>query len=240
MTQMAMRAAGVKTRSCVLIDDHETLREGAAAVLARAGVAVVAEIDCAPCAADLDACPELVVVDLQYNGSDERCRAVQGADAVALVAAHWPSAQLLVYTSSACDRCAVAAMAAGAHGFVRKGEGNAALAEAAIAVLDGGAWVPAWLARLIEQADARGGHAFGLTERQLEVLRHVARGLTHQQVANKLGVSLDTVKEHLAALRTRMQAVSTIDAVRLGAEAGLVAGFAPPEALACACWVSQY
>lgn len=221
---------------CLLIDDHETLRAGAGVVLGRAGIVVAGEMDCAPCAVQLDVEPDLVIVDLQYGGEREACRAVQGADAVALVAARWPHARVLVYTSSCCDRCAVAATAAGSHGHVRKVEGNAALVEAALTVLNGGVYVPAWLARLIERAEHDLGTPFNLTDRQLEVLQQVARGRTQQQVASTLGLTVGTVKEHLAGLRSRMQASSTIDAVRLGAQAGLVTGFAPPAALACSCW----
>lgn len=228
------RAEGDAT--CVVIDDHETLRLGVAAVLAQGGIHVIAEVDCGRCAMDLTMEPRLLVVDLQYGGEREACRAAQGADAIALVAARWPHARILVYTSSSCERCAVAAAAAGAHGHVRKVEGNAALVEAARVVLDGGTYVPAWLARLIERAEKDLGGPFKLTERQLEVLREIARGRTQQQVASKLNLTVDTVKEHMAALRSRMRAASTIDAVRLGAQAGLVGGFAPPSALACSCW----
>lgn len=223
----------------LLIDDHETLRAGAAGLLARSGIRVVGETDCCPCAVQLDLDPDLLVVDLQYGGEREACRAVQGADAVALVAARWPHARILVHTSSCCDRCAVAAITAGAHGHVRKVEGNAALVEAAVVVLEGGAYVPAWLARLIERAEHDLGNPFDLTARQLEVLRHVARGRAQQQVARALGLTVDTVKEHLASIRQRMQAASTIEAVRLGAQAGLVTGFTPPAALACACWAER-
>lgn len=226
--------------TAVLIDDHETLRVGAAAVLAKAGISVVAEIDCAPCAAELAVDDlDLVVVDLQYGGDRELCRAVQGAEAVALVANRWPHARILVYTSSACQRCAVAATAAGSHGYIRKAEGNAALLQAVVAVLDGGTYVPAWLAHLIERTEHELDNPFGLTDRQQEVLRQVARGLTQQQVARMLGVSVDTVKEHLATLRARMQAASTIEAVRLGAQTGLVSGYSPPSALACSCWADR-
>lgn len=225
--------------TCLLIDDHETLRAGAAVLLTRAGIRVVGETDCCPCAVHLDLDPDLLVVDLQYGGEREACRAVQGADAVALVAARWPHARILVYTSSCCDRCAVAATAAGAHGHVRKVEGNAALVEAAVTVLEGGAYVPAWLARLIERAEHDLGTPFDLTARQLEVLQQVARGRAQQQVARTLGLTVDTVKEHLASIRQRMQAASTIEAVRLGAQAGLVTGFAPPAALACSCWAER-
>lgn len=235
---MAAVQGGVTAgRTCVVIDDHETLRVGAAAVLAAAGISVVAGVDCAPCVVDLDIDePDLLIVDLQYGGARAACRAVQGAEAVALIAARWPQAPILVYTHSSCDRCAVAAMAAGSCGHLRKAEGNRALLQAAEAVLEGGTYVPAWLARLIERAEHELGHPFGLTDRQLEVLRHVAQGRPQQLIARHLGVSVDTVKEHLATARARMQAATTIDAVRKCAQAGLLAGFTPPSALACACW----
>lgn len=225
--------------TCLLIDDHDTLRVGAAAVLFGAGITTIAESECASCAVELAVEPDLLVVDLQYGGEREACRAVQGADAVALVAARWPRARIIVYTSSCCERCAVAAVAAGSHGHVRKVEGNAVLVEAALAVLEGSTYVPAWLAGLIERAEKDLGTPFGLTQRQLEVLQQVARGRTYQQVASTLGLTVDTVKEHMAALRARMQAASTIEAVRLGAQAGLVPGFVPPSALACSCWAER-
>lgn len=222
--------------TCVVIDDHETLRVGVGSVLAMAGIHVVAEVDCVSCAMKMALEADLLVVDLQYGGEREACRALQGAEAIAAAAARWPHARILVYTSSSCERCAVAAAAAGSHGHVRKVEGNAALVEAAHVVMDGGTYVPAWLARLIERTEKDLGGPFKLTGRQLEVLQEVARGRTQQQVARKLNLTVDTVKEHMAALRSRMRAASTIEAVRLGAQAGLVGGFAPPSALACTCW----
>ena len=74
-------------------------------------------------------------------------------------------------------------------------------------------------------ADARGAVAkervAGLTERQRQVLHHMACGLRNKLIANALGINEKTVKMHRAALLTRLGAATSADAIRVAVEAGL-------------------
>jgi len=74
-------------------------------------------------------------------------------------------------------------------------------------------------------ADARGALArervAGLTERQRQVLHHMAHGLRNKLIANALGINEKTVKMHRAALLTRLSAATSADAIRVAVEAGL-------------------
>ena len=141
-----VRTQGMDSRMRVVIaDDHAVSRRGLALLFAdHFGQVDVAEAECLDAAiALLAAGPavEMVVVDLRMPG-------MRGADGIATLREAFPLTRVVVLSGSEAREDVLAALAAGAHAFIRKAESEDALVRALRLVLDGGVYVPPDLATL--------------------------------------------------------------------------------------------
>ncbi|MEU6753128.1 response regulator transcription factor [Spirillospora sp. NPDC046719] len=118
--------------------------------------------------------------------------------------------RVVVVTTFDLDEYVYGALRGGAAGFVLKGSGPALLVEAVRAAANGEALVsPSVTLRLLRHLTAGGAPGartadVPLSERQLEVVRAVARGRTNQEIAAELFISLSTVKGHIAGVQSRL------------------------------------
>jgi DNA-binding NarL/FixJ family response regulator len=146
--------------------------------------------------------PDVVVMDIRMP--------VQ--DGIAATSALTPSVKVLVLTTFHLDEYVVSALRAGASGFLLKDVEAEKLAEAIRVVAAGDAIVdPSVTRRLLSQfarlpAPAIPAVVSGLTERELDVLRLVARGLSNTEIASELFVTETTVKTHVHHLLTKIYA----------------------------------
>ena len=163
--------------------------------------------------------PDVLLMDL-------RMPVLDGAAATARVTAEAPGTAVLVLTTYADDASIVAALRAGARGYLTKDAGRAELAAAVRAVASGqSTFAPEVGARLIssltaaaepEPADALLARFPTLTRREAEVLALVADGLSNAEIARTLYVGVSTVKTHINALfaklavRDRAQAIALV------------------------------
>ena len=207
----------------VLADDHAVVRKGIREFLEEASdIKVVAE------AADgreaLQAVaehhPDVAVLDIQMPQ-------MSGIEATRRIKARYPDVQVLILTAYDDDPYIFALLQAGAAGYVLKTASGEELVQAVRAVHRGDSALDPAVARKVVQRLAS-GHPTpaseevveGLTERELEVLRLTARGLTNQAIGVELGISDRTVQGHLAnvyaklGVNTRTEAV--LRAVKLG------------------------
>ena len=181
--------------------------------------------------------PDLVVMDIRMPVQD-------GIAATAEIAADG-QARVLVLTTFHLDEYVIAALRAGASGFLLKDVDAAKLAEAIRVIAAGNAIVdPAVTRRLLDQfayqrpaaavagaGNAGAGHAApcldGITEREAEVLTLVARGLSNAEVAAELVVTETTVKTHVHHLLTKLGARDRVQLVILAYDAGLATRQSP-------------
>lgn len=207
----------------LLVDDHPLFLDGLRAALAGADdLEVVGEAhDVAGALAEAERlAPDLVLMDLNLpDGS--------GIDATRTLLRSRPELLVLVITMSADDDAVVAAMQAGARGFVVKGSGRAELLGAVRAVAARGAvFSPAVADRLADWFSGRGPApvptAFGrLSARELEVLELMARGYDNRRIARELVLSDKTVRNHVSNVLTKLDAEDRTDAVLRARAAGL-------------------
>ncbi|HET6560710.1 MAG TPA: response regulator transcription factor [Marmoricola sp.] len=207
----------------LLVDDHPLFLDGLRAALAGADdFEVVGEAhDVAGALAEAERlAPDLVLMDLNLpDGS--------GIDATRTLLRSRPELLVLVITMSADDDAVVAAMQAGARGFVVKGSGRAELLGAVRAVAARGAvFSPAVADRLADWFSGRGPApvptAFGrLSARELEVLELMARGYDNRRIARELVLSDKTVRNHVSNVLTKLDAEDRTDAVLRARAAGL-------------------
>ncbi len=168
--------------------------------------------------------PDVILMDI-------RMPRVDGIEATRQVAQETKGeTRVVILTTYELDEYVFDALAAGASGFLLKAAPPEDLIRAIEVVAAGNALLdPSVTRRLIEEFAKRPEPAFkrpkelgSLTERELEVLRAVARGLTNHEIATKLHVGETTIKTHVSHLLDKLELRDRVQAVILAYEAGLV------------------
>jgi DNA-binding NarL/FixJ family response regulator len=221
----------------LLIDDHPLILSALQTVIQSLGDHVhVATADCARAARDAlrqDPSHDLVLLDLQLGDAD-------GFDLLGDLRSLYPALPVVVVSASDRTSDVIRAIDMGAMGFVPKRASNDTLLEALQQVISGGVYVPpmsmgadfqptlthASPLRQIQQAAQASGYQsvpslrqLGLTARQTDVLNLLLKGQPNKLIARELGLSVETVKDHVAAvLRTlgvssRTQAVIAVSQI---------------------------
>ena len=207
----------------MLVDDHPLFLDGVRAALdSEPTLEVVAEAHTVAEALQevSSANPDVVLMDLNLpDGS--------GIDGTRQLLVAHPNVRVLVVTMSADDDAVVAAMRAGARGYVVKGAGRADLVQAVTTVAAGGAvFSPTVAERLgslfsgLAAQPAR--EAFPqLSEREREVLDLMARGLDNRRIAQSLFLSDKTVRNHVSSVLSKLGVPDRAEAIARARRAGL-------------------
>jgi DNA-binding NarL/FixJ family response regulator len=208
----------------VIADDQHLVRAGLRMILAAEDdIVVVGEAAdgaeaVAVCGAEQ---PDVVLMDVRMPGVD-------GVDATRAITAVPDAPRVLVLTTFDLDDVVYDALRAGASGFLLKDAPEERLTTAIRVVADGGSmFAPSVTRRLIEEFARRGERRpapvlDALTERETQVLRQVARGLSNAEIAAELFVSENTVKTHVARTLMKLGLRDRVQAVVLAYESGLV------------------
>lgn len=146
-------------------------------------------------AAELE--PDIVLMDLNLPG-------MPGLEAIRRILAVRPSAGVLVLTMVDDDGAVVAALTAGARGYVLKGAAQEEVLAAIRTVAAGGAVFGAAAARRV-LTGGRSDPSAALTPRESQVLALIAQGRSNPGIARELGVSLKTVQNHVSQVLAKMQ-----------------------------------
>jgi DNA-binding NarL/FixJ family response regulator len=194
------------TTRLLIVDDHPVFRSGLAGLLdTMDDVSLLASVGTAEEALDVIEAehPDVVVMDLNLPGQS-------GIAATREISERFPTTEVLVVTMVGDDESVLAAVRAGARGYVLKGAPAGEIAAAVRTVAAGGAVFGAALAhRLLAirasaptPLEAPGG---ALTQRESEVLELLARGSNNHQIARDLGLSLKTVQNHVSRILDKLQ-----------------------------------
>ncbi|WP_329124941.1 response regulator transcription factor [Streptomyces sp. NBC_01465] len=192
----------------LLADDHPVVRAGLRAVLeTEPGFEIVAEAATAERAVELAATgiADVVLMDLQFGDG------MHGSQATAAIAAVAGGPRVLVLTTYDTDADILAAVEAGASGYLLKDAPPEELAAAVRTAAAGqSALAPAVAHRLMDRMRTP---AESLTRRELEVLQLVGDGLSNQQISKELFLSQATVKSHLVHIYAKLGVDSRTSAV---------------------------
>jgi DNA-binding NarL/FixJ family response regulator len=196
----------------VLVDDHPMFLRGLRGLLESVpDTVVVGEAASGEEAVRLatEHRPDVVLMDLNLPG-------VSGVEATRRVLRVSPETAVLVVTMIEDDDAIVAAMDAGAHGYVLKGAGQEELLAAVRAVSSGAAVFGRDLAARVLDTVRQGTRAGpppvpGLSERENEVLRLLADGLDNAAIARRLGLSVKTVQNHVSRVLGKLEARTRVE-----------------------------
>jgi two-component system nitrate/nitrite response regulator NarL len=201
----------------VVVDDHPLFREGVARSLEESGrFSIVAQGGSADDAVRLvnELNPDLVLLDLSMPGG--------GIDATARISQNAPDVKVVVLTVSEANDDIMAALKAGAKGYLLKGVGSAALLEILIGIANGESYVsPSLAARLLTELRLRPPPAIAddplskLTGREEQILRLVAQGLSNKEVGRKLDLQEKTVKHHMTRILEKLHVRNRTEAAML-------------------------
>jgi DNA-binding NarL/FixJ family response regulator len=220
-------ASVTETIRVLVADDQRVVREGLAMLLGLLeGIEVVGTAadgeQAVALATQLE--PDVVLLDLRMPRCD-------GVDATRRLRERGPEPKVLVLTTYADDRSVVAALQAGANGFLTKDAGAGEIRDALAAVLEGKAAIDPAVAHHLVAAVAGAPSTprpaaapvlpDGLTRREAEVLMLVADGLSNAEIAAQLVVTEATVKSHINHLFNKIGARDRAQAVAYAYRNGL-------------------
>lgn len=213
----------------LVIDDHPLIQEAVSSALRRLDAA--ADLDVASdCERGFEfaaqgAEPDVVLLDLNLPG-------LSGIAAVKAWRTRFPGVPVIVLSGTTDQQTVLAAMGAGAAGFIPKSSSNEVMLSAVRLVLAGGKYVPSealmWssfeksLSKVSRNASMP--ESLGLTERQLDVLRLIASGASNKIIGRELGLAERTVKAHITAVFRALNVTSRTQAALAATKLGLGGG----------------
>jgi two-component system, NarL family, response regulator LiaR len=202
----------------MLVDDHAVVRSGLAAFLS-----VVPDLELIGEAENGDEAvrrcgmlnPDVILMDLMMPVTD-------GVTATRLIHEKYPAVHVLALTSFPEDDLVQKALQAGATGYLMKNVSARELADAIRAAHKGKMTLSPEAAQALAHAAANQAEGAELTDREREVLKLMVEGLNNQEIADRLVVSLSTVKYHISNILSKLQVDNRVAAVTLAIQKKLV------------------
>lgn len=209
----------VATRTrCLAIDDHPVVRQGLDLLfgdlddLELVGTVTTGE-DAIEAVARLE--PEIVLMDVRLPGID-------GISAVKRIADAAPSVAFVVFSAYGDRRLLSDAIAAGARGYVMKGSPPEDLLRAIRTVAEGKPFVDPSLSPALLMTEAGADGDAPLSEREREILQLLAEGYHTEEIARRIGLSVETVKSDTKRVIGKLQADTRTHAVAIALRQALI------------------
>jgi DNA-binding NarL/FixJ family response regulator len=211
----------------LLVDDQRLMREGLRILLE-----LEPDLEIAGEATDgqealnayAESKPDVVLMDVRMPGMD-------GVEATWRLRKRWPSARVIILTTFDDDEYVFEGLRAGARGYLLKDVSGHDLAEAVRAVAAGGTLIEPSVARRVVAEFARlappvrqpeNGLAEPLSEREREILRLMAQGLTNREIADRLNLAQGTVKNYVTTILQKLGARDRTQAALRARELGMI------------------
>lgn len=216
----------------VVVDDHPLIQEAVSNVLrrldARVDIAVAGDCESGIEFASRAPEPDLVLLDLNLPG-------LSGIPALKIWRQRFPGIPVIVLSATSDQQTVLAALGAGAAGFIPKSSSNEVMLNAVRLVQAGGKYLPSEVLsrsgvagtapRTLEVAPSL--DTLGLTARQMDVLRLIASGAPNKVICRELGLAERTVKAHITAVFRALEVSSRTQAAMAAARLGMAGS--PPH-----------
>lgn len=217
----------------LLVEDHTMIRMGTALVIEKSNdISLIAQAEDGQQGVDMakEFLPDVILMDIGLP-------VIDGIEATRQIKELKLDAKILIFTSRDSDDDVFAALAAGADGYIMKGATPDQLTAAIIAVSEGTAWLDPAIARLVlsnvqkqktaEKVSADVNYkaaksAFGLTDREMEVLALIVDGLSNPEIAEKLFITRATAKAHVHSILQKLYVDDRTQAAVTAMREGLV------------------
>ncbi len=205
----------------LIVDDHEMVRIGVSAYLsAQQDMTVVGEAENGKEAVELalKLRPDLILMDNVMP-------VMTGAEATAEILKQWPDAKIMMVTSFLDDDKVYPALEAGAVSYILKTSNAKQIADAIRKTMNGESVLePEVTTKMMQRMRSNAASPLHeqLTEREMEVLLHVAQGKTNQEIADELFIALKTVKTHVSNILAKLEVQDRTQAVVYAFHNGLV------------------
>lgn len=193
----------------LVVDDHPFIRTTVCMLLRREQVEVVAQADNGVVAVLLarEHAPDLIILDIAMPGLD-------GLEVIARLKSLAQPAKVVILTSQLAEAYSLRCLQAGAAGYVSKTDDLAELNKAVRAVLSGFTYFPDVALSSVRSQDLRATEReciAGLTDRELTVLQHLARGLSNKAIGETMLLSNKTISTYKSRLLEKLRLHSLID-----------------------------
>jgi DNA-binding NarL/FixJ family response regulator len=194
--------------TCLIVDDHEVVREGLRLSLSRAShIRVIGEAGDGASAVELAQrrLPDVVIMDVRMPGMD-------GLEATKLLTESVPDSKVLIFTAYSEKSLLSRGLESGAKGYILKEAPHQTLVRAIEKVASGEGYVdPALMPAFLAGKDREDM----LTAREREILQLLADGMSNADAAAKLFISQETVKSHVRHILTKLEADTRTHAVAI-------------------------
>ncbi len=215
----------------LLVEDHTMTRMGLSLVLSQAeGIKLIGEAEDGQqgVAMAKELLPDVILMDIGLP-------IIDGIEATKLIRNAGLNSKILMFTSRDSEEDVFASLASGADGYVMKGINPEQLQSAIKAVNEGTAWLDPAVAKMVLSniqrqdkvsakcdTDLAKINAYGLTERELDVLGLIVDGLTNVQIAEKLVIAKATAKAHVHSILQKLYVENRTQATITALKEGLV------------------
>lgn len=197
-----------------VVDDHGVVLAGLKFVLSRAeGMQVVATAESAEDILGFyeKAKPDVLLLDI-------RMPSVSGLDALETLRKSHPDAKVAMLTTSELEEDIFRALKLGANGYIPKDSRPAEIAKAVREIASGGRYIPEDIQRIF---DMRQG-VKSLSAREISIIQLAAKGFSSPEVAEMLGISVNSVKTHFRHIFEKMDVSDRMEAVTLAISRGII------------------
>ena len=206
--------------TALVVDDHPFIRSSVCMQLRMDNLEVVGQADNGIDAIVLarERVPDVIILDLLIPGLD-------GLEVIARIKAMPRPAKVVVLTSQLSENFSLRCMQAGASGFVSKTESLKTLSKAVMAVLSGYTYFPDVALSSVDRRDVLVNEAqalASLTNRELVILQHLARGLSNKSIGEAMLLSNKTISTYKARLIEKLKVGSVIDMADIARRNGLI------------------
>lgn len=198
----------------LIVDDHPVVRAGLTSMLAmQPGIEVTGSVSSGEEALGIleKKSVDLVMLDLRMPG-------MNGIDTMLAIKRKAIPVHIIVLTSYETDEDIYRAIQAGAEGYLLKNTSQREMSDAIHAVCAGSRYIPHSIASRLAERMTRSN----LTPRELEILKILAKGLTNKQIGHALGISENTVRNHINSIIEKLDVSDRTEATKTAIQRGII------------------